>query len=874
MNNWKILFVAVFGLIHQFSAFAIGVKEIDPNDDFLALVFHKENGRYNNFMRYDSKEEERLYVSLNAEDHFYFGFKFHKGHYENFLSYPLLSDAWVRIKDENGMVVFGPIEILENDSGYIANRAQAKTGPQQVFGNNGYSALDFVAPTRGNYYVEVTYNPCSPCDGNDDGMHTIVGEETFTASEYDFTVTDANDHVVSGRVYSKAWGFTSGKGWFGKVDFAQYVYTKDRMVQQFVHNGDVPFRFITSANSTGANNTGVPEIDRMSIEDIGGHSLRSEYKLFFDIPDPDFFPHATINDLKGEVKGPVTLKRNCDGSFHLSVMTSKESNAIITLDLDGNPGFQENTEDVRWSALLHAGLNKIPWDGRNGFGDKVNGGVISGEVNVSYMYGLTHFPMYDVEDNVYGFHAATIIPTQIAGPLPLFWDDTLLWGDANTEEGCLSECQIWFWRFGDERIMNTWCYAERDSALEKFEYTFDDVVAGPDTLVCPGAEVELYASTDKNTYYWTPGEGLSDSTILNPQVFITRPKTYTFHAIDNGCEYTNEVHLDVFAPNNVSIDQFDYLCSNTSKQLEVYSNDVMSTYTWVGATEGLSAVTVPNPMISIVQPGSYLRAVEVTDRNGCKDTAQVEFEVVSMDVDIDEPEPICPGDSAQLRANGAETYLWTPAISLSDPGSNAPYAFPQTTTRYQLIAGNEYGCTEEIELTVEVHPLNPLTIAAEPSLLASGESTELIVNENQHHIKWVDVSSENVLYEGAYTPSWSVVPDSGTSYQLTATSAQGCKQSATVPVKVLFPVGIPNVFSPNGDGINDQFRIANLEGYNRPSLQIYNRWGNLVFKTSPYRNNWMGDNQRDKELPAGTYYFILDLHFRGLVHKGDLTLLR
>ncbi len=74
-----------------------------------------------------------------------------------------------------------------------------------------------------------------------------------------------------------------------------------------------------------------------------------------------------------------------------------------------------------------------------------------------------------------------------------------------------------------------------------------------------------------------------------------------------------------------------------------------------------------------------------------------------------------------------------------------------------------------------------------------------------------------------------------------------------------------NEFSPNGDGVNDYFKIDCIAQYPNNSLQVYNRWGNIVFETSSYKNDWDGTPngraivQKEDQLPVGTYYYILDL---------------
>lgn len=70
---------------------------------------------------------------------------------------------------------------------------------------------------------------------------------------------------------------------------------------------------------------------------------------------------------------------------------------------------------------------------------------------------------------------------------------------------------------------------------------------------------------------------------------------------------------------------------------------------------------------------------------------------------------------------------------------------------------------------------------------------------------------------------------------------------------------IPDGFSPNGDGINDSFVVPGLEYYENVKLQVYNRWGGLVYRNSAYRNDWKGTNMGNEPLADDTYYFTLEL---------------
>ena len=81
-----------------------------------------------------------------------------------------------------------------------------------------------------------------------------------------------------------------------------------------------------------------------------------------------------------------------------------------------------------------------------------------------------------------------------------------------------------------------------------------------------------------------------------------------------------------------------------------------------------------------------------------------------------------------------------------------------------------------------------------------------------------------------------------------------------VTIYVVKPIKVPNVITVNGDGVNDVWKIENIEGYPNVIIEIYNRWGNLVWKTAGYPKNWDGTNYRNSEvLPEGTYFYIINL---------------
>jgi len=91
-------------------------------------------------------------------------------------------------------------------------------------------------------------------------------------------------------------------------------------------------------------------------------------------------------------------------------------------------------------------------------------------------------------------------------------------------------------------------------------------------------------------------------------------------------------------------------------------------------------------------------------------------------------------------------------------------------------------------------------------------------------------------------------------------------------VQQVNPLIIPNVFTPNGDGVNDTFFIPGLDTYSENEIVIINRWGNDVYEKKNYKNDWTGEG-----LPEGTYFYILKVFTDAGewdVYKGYVTLLR
>ena len=143
---------------------------------------------------------------------------------------------------------------------------------------------------------------------------------------------------------------------------------------------------------------------------------------------------------------------------------------------------------------------------------------------------------------------------------------------------------------------------------------------------------------------------------------------------------------------------------------------------------------------------------------------------------------------------------------------------------------------------------------------------------------------------GSGTPAWSPTvnldnpaifsptanPDSTIAYVLTVTDINGCINSDTVIITVVFSEFnglVSNYFSPNGDGINDNWYVEGIQNFPDNEVFIYNIYGNEVFKAKPYSNDWQG-LYNGKELTDGTYYYLIKFENKSKILKGTIDLLR
>jgi gliding motility-associated-like protein len=194
--------------------------------------------------------------------------------------------------------------------------------------------------------------------------------------------------------------------------------------------------------------------------------------------------------------------------------------------------------------------------------------------------------------------------------------------------------------------------------------------------------------------------------------------------------------------------------------------------------------------------------------------------------------PSDPNATVTLPGYGSYTLTWTETNSICSDSDNV------IVQAYEPVQAPDAGIDQDIYFTdaVVLNAAVPAAGAGAWSVLSGGGT---LSNPADPH------ASISSMPNGDIVLQWTV--------------SNGACGSASDDVTLhVHHVIIPTGFSPNGDNVNDAFFIEGIENFNS-SLAVFTRWGAEVFKASPYRNDWSGNNQQGMMLPEDTYFYILNI---------------
>lgn len=234
---------------------------------------------------------------------------------------------------------------------------------------------------------------------------------------------------------------------------------------------------------------------------------------------------------------------------------------------------------------------------------------------------------------------------------------------------------------------------------------------------------------------------------------------------------------------------------------------------------------------------------------------------------------LCQNDTLVLIASGSSTYSWRGANNFTDTGDTVYINNLQAkhTGQYYVTTNSKEGCTATDSLTITVNE-KPIVSAGVDQRIVQGSTTQLKAT-----LRGTDISlrwTPNLYITNTTILQPFVTPIENTLYTITAISNKGCGTAIdAVWVFTNEKITIPNAFSPNKDGINDQWIISNLENFSSARVTVFNRYGQKVFSSFGTYNPWNG-NYKGSPLPFATYYYIINLDNKKFPLTGSITIIR
>ena len=377
---------------------------------------------------------------------------------------------------------------------------------------------------------------------------------------------------------------------------------------------------------------------------------------------------------------------------------------------------------------------------------------------------------------------------------------------------------------------------------------------------CDGtATVTAVGGTQPFTYIWVPG-GQTTATATG-----LCAGTYTVTVTDaNGCTTQSTVTINeppiLLASTSVTAPT----CSNTNNgaiNLTVSGGVPGYTYAW-----SPGGATTQN--LTDLLPGVY--NVTVTDNTGCTVTLSVAvIEQVVIDANAGADVTICIGETVQLQATGGSSYLWTPASGLNYNNIDNPVATVTTTTTY-IVQVSNFSCVDYDTVTITVNPL-PVIDAGSGAEILAGTTVQLQASGAGTNGTYSWSPTDGLDNPNIYNPIAS--PVETTYYYVTGTDENGCSATDSLTVEVSPGIVFPDGITPNDDGKNDTWIIDFINNFPEAVVMVYNRWGQELFYSKGYGTPWDG-RYKGKDLPVGTYYYVIDLHNGKAPYTGPITIAR
>ncbi|HYC40725.1 MAG TPA: PKD domain-containing protein [Chitinophagaceae bacterium] len=425
------------------------------------------------------------------------------------------------------------------------------------------------------------------------------------------------------------------------------------------------------------------------------------------------------------------------------------------------------------------------------------------------------------------------------------------------------------------------------------------------TVSAPACEEQAVTFSDNSnapvgtltTWTWNFGDGTPVVVRTNNSPFPHTFAAYGTYQVrlrvttDRGCNSAEKVIPVTVNP--LPRPNFTYPAASCLPNANVTFNNSTTiadgtamTYVWDFGDPGSGSnnnSTATNPSHTYTTTGPFSVNLQATSANGCINDTTITLNSIHPQptalFDVDKTD-VCIGGSFRFTdrsdpADGTTTqWTWTmgDGNTRTTPSFTYTYANPGSYD-VSLQITNSWGCPSTVfTRRVNTNPYPSVNAGPDKFVLEGGvvQLTPTISSTHPVTYLWTPptwlsnptVANPNVMY-----------PTDDITYTLTVTTDRGCSRTDQVFVKVLKAPIIPNIFSPNGDGVHDTWVIGYLESYPGATVEIYNRYGQLVYRSAGIYVPWDG-TINGKPAPVGTYYYIVNPKNGRKIMSGFVDLIR
>ena len=356
---------------------------------------------------------------------------------------------------------------------------------------------------------------------------------------------------------------------------------------------------------------------------------------------------------------------------------------------------------------------------------------------------------------------------------------------------------------------------------------------------------------------------------------------------DNGCSSNIIKTTEVYANPRVDFVASQFCVGEPTifNNISIVPNSDIIANRWGFGSEEYSLNI--NNIYTFLSDGVYDVSLLVTSEMQCKSILTKKIKIfrlpiANFQIDLD----ICVGDEANIsyisNDEDATVVKWNYNFGDGHISSerNAKHIYNNANSfDVSLEVVSSQGCKNDTIMPsiIEVHSLP----------IADFQSSKSIASELNSEISFINYSEDAILFmwnfdNGNYSieenPTYSFVDADTYNVSLIATSQFGCFSEIIREIKIYpeYTLFIPEVFTPDGDGLNDLFlakgnRMVSFE------MRVFDRWGGVIFKSSSINSGWDGTNFNGEQLDEGVYLYdieIYDLNDRLWAYNGQLRLMR